>query len=52
VVFGTTDPKAGAGGSVLNVLAEPRLNHRPQVQSGLLAEECGDLLRDFFASRR
>jgi tRNA(adenine34) deaminase len=52
VVFGTTDPKAGAGGSVLNVLAEPRLNHRPQVQSGLLAEECGDLLRGFFASRR
>jgi tRNA(adenine34) deaminase len=52
VVFGTTDPKAGAAGSVLDVLAEPRLNHRPQVQSGLLAEECGDLLRDFFASRR
>ena len=52
VVFGTTDPKAGAGGSVLDVLAEPRLNHRPQVQSGLLADECGDLLRSFFASRR
>ncbi len=52
VVFGTTDPKAGAGGSVMNVMAEPRLNHRPQVQSGLLAEECGDLLRAFFASRR
>ena len=52
VVFGTTDPKAGAAGSVLDVLAEPRLNHRPQVQSGLLAEECGDMLRAFFASRR
>jgi tRNA(adenine34) deaminase len=52
VVFGTTDPKAGAAGSVLNVLAEPRLNHRPQVESGLLAEECADLLRAFFASRR
>jgi tRNA(adenine34) deaminase len=52
VVFGTTDPKAGAAGSVLDVLAEPRLNHRPQVQSGLLAEECADLLRAFFASRR
>ena len=52
VVFGTTDPKAGASGSVLDVLAEPRLNHRPQVESGLLAEECGDLLRAFFASRR
>jgi tRNA(adenine34) deaminase len=52
VVFGTADPKAGAGGSVLDVLAEPRLNHRPQVESGLLAEECADLLRAFFASRR
>lgn len=52
VVFGTSDPKAGAAGSVLNVLGEPRLNHRPQVESGLLAEECADLLRSFFASRR
>jgi tRNA(adenine34) deaminase len=52
VVFGTADPKAGAAGSVLDVLAEPRLNHRPQVQSGLLAQECGDMLRAFFASRR
>jgi len=52
VVFGTTDPKAGASGSVLDILAEPRLNHRPAVQSGLLAEECGDMLRAFFASRR
>jgi len=52
VVFGTTDPKAGASGSVLNVLAEPRLNHRPQVESGLLAEDCAELLRAFFASRR
>ena len=52
VVFGATDPKAGASGSVFDVLAEPRLNHRPQVQSGLLAQECGDLLREFFASRR
>jgi tRNA(adenine34) deaminase len=52
VVFGTLDPKAGAAGSVLNVLAEPRLNHRPQVESGLLAEECADLLRSFFAPKR
>jgi tRNA(adenine34) deaminase len=52
VVFGTTDPKAGASGSVLDVLSEPSLNHRPQVQSGLLAEESGDMLRAFFASRR
>ncbi|MGO9908849.1 MAG: tRNA adenosine(34) deaminase TadA [Solirubrobacteraceae bacterium] len=52
LVFGAADPKAGAGGSVLNVLDEPRLNHRPQVESGLLAEECADLLRAFFAPRR
>jgi tRNA(adenine34) deaminase len=52
VVFGTPDPKAGAAGSVLNVLAEPRLNHHPQVESGLLAQECADLLRSFFASKR
>jgi tRNA(adenine34) deaminase len=52
VVFGTTDPKAGAAGSVLDVLAQPQLNHRPQVQSGLLARECADVLRAFFASRR
>jgi tRNA(adenine34) deaminase len=52
VVFGAWDPKAGAAGSVLDVLAQPELNHRPQVQGGLLAEECGDLLRAFFADRR
>jgi tRNA(adenine34) deaminase len=52
VVFGTTDPKAGAAGSVLDVLAQPRLNHHPEVRSGLLAQECADLLRSFFASRR
>jgi tRNA(adenine34) deaminase len=52
LVFGTSDPKAGAGGSVLNVLDEPRLNHRPQVVGGLLAEECGEVLRAFFASKR
>ena len=52
VVFGAADPKAGAAGSVLNVLEQPQLNHRPQVQSGLLAEECADLLRAFFAPRR
>jgi len=52
VVFGASDPKAGAAGSVLDVLSEPRLNHRPQVQAGLLAEECADLLRAFFSSRR
>ena len=52
VVYGASDPKAGACGSVLDVLGEPRLNHRPKVARGLLAEECGALLRGFFASRR
>lgn len=52
VVYGTTDPKAGAAGSVLDVLDEPRLNHRPQVAGGLLASECAALLTDFFGSRR
>jgi tRNA(adenine34) deaminase len=52
VVFGTTDPKAGAAGSVLDVLAEPRLNHRPQVTKGVLAPECAALLVEFFAARR
>ena len=52
VVFGAADPKAGAAGSVLNVLDVPQLNHRPQVESGLLADECADLLRGFFAPRR
>jgi tRNA(adenine34) deaminase len=52
VVFGTPDPKAGAAGSVLDVLAEPALNHRPEVIAGIREAECADLLREFFASRR
>jgi tRNA(adenine34) deaminase len=52
VVYGTADPKAGAAGSVLDVLAEPRLNHRPAVEGGVLATECAGLLRAFFAARR
>ncbi len=52
VVIGASDPKAGAAGSVFNVLDEPRLNHRPQVASGLLAEDSADLLRAFFEPRR
>jgi tRNA(adenine34) deaminase len=52
VVYGASDPKAGAAGSVLDVLGEPRLNHRPEVCGGLLADECGQLLREFFAARR
>jgi tRNA(adenine34) deaminase len=52
VVFGTPDPKAGAAGSVLDVLREPALNHRPEVVGGVREGECADLLRDFFSSRR
>ena len=52
VVYGTVDPKAGAAGSVLDVLAEPRLNHRPLVEGGLLEPECAELLRAFFRARR
>jgi tRNA(adenine34) deaminase len=52
VVFGAWDPKAGAAGSVLDVLGEPALNHRPAVRGGILAEECAGLLQRFFAERR
>jgi tRNA(adenine34) deaminase len=52
VVYGATDAKAGAAGSVLDVLGEARLNHRPQVAAGLLGDESAALLRSFFASRR
>lgn len=52
VVYGATDPKAGAAGSVVDVLSEPRLNHRPEVAGGLLADESAELLRSFFATRR
>jgi tRNA(adenine34) deaminase len=52
VVYAADDPKAGAAGSVLDVLAEPRLNHRPVVDRGLLAGEAAEMLRAFFASRR
>jgi tRNA(adenine34) deaminase len=52
VVYGTADPKAGAAGSVLDILGEPRFNHRPQVDAGLLATEAAALLESFFAARR
>ena len=52
LVYGAFDPKAGACGSVLDVIHEPRLNHRVEVAPGVLAEECGGLLRRFFAARR
>ena len=52
VVYGASDPKAGACGSVLDVLGEPALNHRPQLAGGLLEPQCAELLRSFFSSRR
>ena len=52
VVFGAWEPKTGAAGSVLDVLREPRLNHQVEVIAGVLAEECGQLLRSFFAGKR
>jgi tRNA(adenine34) deaminase len=52
VVFGAADPKAGFAGSLGNLLQDPRLNHSVAVTEGVLAEECGDLLRSFFRERR
>jgi tRNA(adenine34) deaminase len=52
VIYGATDPKAGFAGSLGNLLTDPRLNHRVQPIPGVLAEECGDLLRAFFKARR
>jgi tRNA(adenine34) deaminase len=52
LVFGASDPKAGAVGSLQDLSQDPRLNHRFAVERGLLAEECGGLLRDFFRARR
>jgi len=52
VVFGASDPKAGACGSVLKVLPNKRLNHRPQVIGGVLGEECAGILKEFFRRKR
>jgi tRNA(adenine34) deaminase len=52
LVYAATDPRAGAAGSVFNVVQNPALNHRLEVVPGVLAEECGSLLRDFFVARR
>jgi tRNA(adenine34) deaminase len=52
VIYGAADPKAGAAGSALDVLGEPRLNHNPRAQGGLLAVESAALLQTFFATRR
>jgi Cytosine/adenosine deaminases len=52
LVFGASDPKTGAAGSVLNLFGEPRLNHHTEIQGGVLAAECGAMLSAFFAERR
>jgi tRNA(adenine34) deaminase len=52
VVFGALDPKAGAGGSVFNLLSSEKLNHRAETTQGVLSEECGEMLRQFFRERR
>jgi tRNA(adenine34) deaminase len=52
VVYAAADPKAGAAGSVLDVLSDTRLNHRPEVLGGVLADEAAGLLRSFFRARR
>ena len=52
VVFGALDARCGMAGSVYDLLRQPRLNHRPEVVGGLMAEECGELLRRFFSDRR
>ena len=52
VVFGASDPKTGAAGSVLNVFSEKQINHQTQVEGGIMSEECGQVLRDFFKERR
>lgn len=52
VVFGATDPKTGAAGSVLNVFSEKQINHQTVVEGGIMGEECGQILRDFFKERR
>jgi tRNA(adenine34) deaminase len=52
VVYGAADPKAGAAGSVLEVLNHPKLNHKMALNSGILAEKCSEILKDFFRARR
>jgi tRNA(adenine34) deaminase len=52
VVFGAYDARCGMAGSVYDLLRNPRTNHRPEVVGGLMAEECGDLLKRFFLSKR
>jgi len=52
VVYGATDPKAGAAGSLMNLLADKRLNHQPKIVPGILADECQEVLTEFFSNLR
>jgi tRNA(adenine34) deaminase len=52
LVYAAADPRAGAAGSVFNVVQHPALNHRIEVTPGVMGEECGELLRNFFIARR
>jgi tRNA(adenine34) deaminase len=52
IVFGAPDPKTGAGGSVVNLFEHGQLNHQTSISGGVMAEECGSMLREFFAERR
>ena len=52
VVYGASDPKTGAAGSVLDIFASKQINHQTSVEGGMMSEECGQLLRDFFKGRR
>jgi len=52
IIFGAVDPKAGAGGSLMNILQDPRLNHRVEITSGIMKTECEAILKDFFAHLR
>ncbi len=52
IVYGAPDPKTGAGGSVVNLFEQPQLNHQTSIVGGVMAEECGGMLREFFAERR
>ena len=52
LVYGATDPRAGAAGSIFNIVQNTALNHRVEIESGVLADDCSKLLRDFFVARR
>jgi tRNA(adenine34) deaminase len=52
LVYGAADPKAGMSGSLASIPTDPRLNHRVEIVGGILAADCGALLKDFFRARR